>query len=194
MDASTSTSTSTTFSMARQHEYVAITMNENSRLLSEKSWSTVISDMRPEYVERAVRAKDRKSLRIAACQFAELALAQCDSPDSRALNAVSIARLYSDGKATIDELNAASQTAELAAREAIAEAERIPSDSIDVAERVSRILADTRARAYTAALATTLTNEIAALAWSASEAQFALTTRALAAEVKTVAKIMESVQ
>lgn len=168
-------------------------MNDESKLLLEELWPSVLNDMRPDFVERVKNAKDSRSLRMAACRFAHLALAECDTPDPRALRGVEIALMYCNGKSTSEELRIAALDAEHAAREAIDFAYTLPADSCDTKERICRVKADAHARACTAALATTLEKDIAALAWAASEAVFAFSTRSLIAEIEAIESIAEEI-
>ena len=62
-----------------------------------------------------VRLMDARTQRIFACDCADRALARIASPDPRSIEAVRVARLYADGKATNAELAAAWDAAGAAA-------------------------------------------------------------------------------
>ena len=62
-----------------------------------------------------IRLMDERTQRLFACDCADRALARIASPDPRSIEAVRVARLYADGKATAEELDAARDAAWAAA-------------------------------------------------------------------------------
>jgi len=87
----------------------------------QEAWARL---QRPDWllwlaVHRGIKLDEGK-LRHFSCDCAEQALALVPQPDQRSLEAIAVARLFADGKASQEELDAASDAASAAASAASA--------------------------------------------------------------------------
>ena len=103
----------------------------------QEAWARL---QRPDWllwlaVHRGIKLDEGK-LRHFSCDCAEQALALVPQPDQRSLEAIAVARLFADGKASQEELDAASDAASAAASaaSAAASAASAASDASDASD------------------------------------------------------------
>lgn len=158
-------------------------------LLCDPDWEFQLNFLDPWYARRIREEQDPTKLRLLACAFARLVLEQCDTLDSRVVDAISASEQFCRGEIPLEALEPIRHAVECAALEAVELDESfVPLDSQG---KIRKCFAYAKARAACAALATRMLSPHVAAANSAKEAIPALGMAETIREIRAIDSLFD---